>query len=367
MAKNNLFSNIIYSLIRLALSVEEKPVVLKNPRKFIVIRQHNQFGDLLASVSLFRAIKESFPESELSVVVSPENYYAVTKNEFINRTFLFDKSKLLSLSYLKELKEFLSDSYDAVIVPATVSVSTTSCILSRFVNAKYRIGPASLGGKNNPVNFLFNARINLDWGKHPDAHVSDFSLDIVRPFGMETKDFSSKISFDKSDSEFGRAFILEYLKGNGKKVFGFHVGAGKPPNRWSLDNFASLISLLREKYGAVIYLTGSSSDKAEIDYVRQSLDFEVGLFLNNTIPQLAALIDQSDLFITNDTGVMHVAGTTDTPQVSLFGPTNPFNWAPIGSNKRFIRKSELINDITVEEVLLLCNELLNENNFENEK
>ena len=48
-----------------------------------------------------------------------------------------------------------------------------------------------------------------------------------------------------------------------------------------------------------------------------------------------------------------MAGSTNTPQISIFGPTNPFNWAPIGENKYFVRKSELIDD-----VFSLCNILL---------
>ncbi|MGA9295126.1 MAG: glycosyltransferase family 9 protein, partial [Ignavibacteriaceae bacterium] len=67
-----------------------------------------------------------------------------------------------------------------------------------------------------------------------------------------------------------------------------------------------------------------------------------------------ALISKSDLFISNDTGIMHVAGSTDTSQISIFGPTNPFNWAPIGNNKYFIRKSELIDDVSVKDVLDMC-------------
>jgi heptosyltransferase-2 len=50
---------------------------------------------------------------------------------------------------------------------------------------------------------------------------------------------------------------------------------------------------------------------------------------------------------------MHVAGSTNTPLISLFGPTNPFNWAPVGANKMFIRKSDLMNDITVDDVVIL--------------
>ena len=72
------------------------------------------------------------------------------------------------------------------------------------------------------------------------------------------------------------------------------------------------------------------------------------------IPRVAALISLSNLFISNDTGIMHVAGTTSTPQISIFGPTNPLNWAPIGKNKFYIRKSELIDDIAVEDVLKMC-------------
>ena len=73
----------------------------------------------------------------------------------------------------------------------------------------------------------------------------------------------------------------------------------------------------------------------------------------------------SDLFISNDTGIMHVAGTTETPQISIFGPTNPFNWAPIGINKYFIRKSELIDDVSVEDVYHLCEMILSKKEIKN--
>ena len=96
-----------------------------------------------------------------------------------------------------------------------------------------------------------------------------------------------------------------------------------------------------------------------MDYVRNNCTIEAGLFLNKEIPQVAALISKSDLFISNDTGIMHVAGTTETPQISIFGPTNPLTWAPIGNNKYFVQKSELIDDVSVQDVLDLCKIVLN--------
>ena len=358
MSKSNIFSKIFLALLRVLFSVKEDVSPLGNPKRILVIRQHNQFGDLLASVSLFRAIKETFPECELSVVVSPDNYYAVTKNKFIDRTFLFDKKKVFSFKYLKELFSFLQNKYDAVVVPATVSISATSCILSRLSDAQKRIGPESLEGKPNKLSFLFHHRVKLNWKQYPDAHVSEFSLDIVRPLGISTNDYTSEISFDSGDENYVSDFIKSNFNNSDNILIGLHTGAGKPPNRWSLDNYVEVINFLRTEYKADIFLTGSSSDQNEIAYIQEQLDRKAVLFFNQSIPHLAAMIARSDLFITNDTGVMHVAGATKTPQISIFGPTNPFNWAPLGENKKFIRKSEFISDIDADSVKNLCKEML---------
>lgn len=351
-------NNLLYSLINLFLGLVENPSrEIDKPKRILVVRQHNQLGDLLACVSIFRAIKEKYPSSEVSVIVSPANKNALHKNKFIDELCVFDKNKLLSFGYLKSLLSFLRKNYDLAVVPVTVSISFTSNLLCRIANAKIRIGPNSLNGKMNTSAFLFDRRINLDWRKYPDANVSDFSLDILRPFGISTNNYSSDISFDEKDELEAKAFIQSFERKLGK-VIGLHVGAGKPPNRWSYENFISLINLLEAGYQPLIYLTGSSDDVELIDTILRGIIPETKLFLNKEIPEVAALIAQSDLFITNDTGIMHVAGTTPTPQISIFGPTNPFNWAPIGKQKHFIRHSDLINDVTVDEVFSLCKTLL---------
>ena len=153
-------------------------------------------------------------------------------------------------------------------------------------------------------------------------------------------------------------FISEIQKDPSVKVIGLHVGAGKPANRWSLNKYIELIQKLNSNYNCVFYLTGSDSDSEELNYLISNTKVKLHKYLNKQIPQVAALISNSNLFITNDTGIMHVAGTTLTSQVSLFGPTNPFNWAPCGKNKIFLRKSDLIDDIEVEEVFDVCKVLL---------
>ncbi len=360
MAKDNIVSRYTYGLISKFLSVaENKDLNIGIPKKIIIIRQHNQLGDLLAGVSLFRAIKETYPQAEITLIVSPANYYGIVKNKFISRYFIFDKRKLFSPAYIIKAIKLFREEYDLAIVPVTVSVSFTSNLLGRLANSKIRIGAKSLDGDENKGEFLFDRRVNLDWRHAPDQHIAERILDIVRPFGIDTNNIKTEISFDQDDIEYAQKFLNQLSGNSGDYIIGIHAGAGKIPNRWSLCKYVSLMNKLNDNYNVKFYLTGSYADHEEIEYITNNVSFKPGLFLNKTIPQIAALISRSSLFITNDTGIMHVAGATDTPQISIFGPTNPYVWAPAGREKIFIRKSELIDEVTFEEVYELGGRMLN--------
>lgn len=359
MARNSFTSKLIHYIFKKLLSLEEnKNRDIGSPKKIIIIRQHNQLGDLLAGVSLFRAIKETFPESDITLVVSPFNFPGMVKNRYIDRNVIFYKNKLFNPFYFFPFRKILKEEYDLAVVPVVVSISFTSNLLARLANAKIRIGPESLDGRPNDSVYFFDRRVKLDWRNHPDSNVSERSLDIVRPFGINTDNYYSEVSYDDDDLKNVNRFIDDNNLSNKEFLAGFHIGAGKVQNRWSYLKFASLIKKLSQNHSINLYLTGSNSDKEEIDILKNKLEFDIKMFLNRPIPEVAALISKSDIFISNDTGIMHVAGTTGTPQISLFGPTNPFNWAPIGKNKYFIRKSELIDDISVDDVYRMCERIL---------
>lgn len=353
------FSKFIYWIFGKLLGVKEVHGNNIEPlKKILIVRQHNQLGDLLAGVSLFRALKEKYPDSHITLIVSPFNYPGMVKNKFIDRIFIFNKKRLYNPVYVYRFFMLLREKYDMTIVPVVVSISFTSNLISRLSNSRVRIGAKSLDGRINKSDFFFTHRIQIDWRRHPDSNVSERSLDIIRPFGINTTNYRSEITFDEPDFNYAGKFIAGLKLQKNEFLIGLHVGAGKPNNRWSLIKYKTLIEKLNAEYSAKFYLTGSKADKEEVSFIAHQLDFSIGLFINQEIPKVAALVASSDLFISNDTGIMHVAGTTDTPQVSVFGPTNPFNWAPIGSNKLFIRKSDLIDDIAVDDVFTLCKQLL---------
>lgn len=366
MANKNFFTNLLLTLFKKLFEVQENNSTdLGELKNILIVRQHNQLGDLLAGVSLLRAIKEKYPQSQITIILSKENYKGLLKSRFVNELFVFDKTKLFNPFYLLRFLKLLRKKYDAVFVPVTVSISFTSNLIARLSDSAVRVGPKSLDGRVNDSQFFFDRRIEIDWRKHPDSHVSDRILDLVRPFGINTKDFSSEINFDEKDLSLAKSFLSEIIKHNLSVVIGLHVGAGKPQNRWSLNKYIQLIEMLNKNFSCTFFLTGSNADDEELNYVIQNSKIQLPVFKNKEITQVAALISFADLFITNDTGTMHIAGSTKTPQISLFGPTNPFNWAPIGSNKYFIRKSDLIDDISVEDVYELADQIIR-NRIKNE-
>ena len=118
------------------------------------------------------------------------------------------------------------------------------------------------------------------------------------------------------------------------RLIGLHVGASQPARCWPAARFAALGDLLAARYRATIVLTGSRDDR--------SLTREVGDLMRHAPLDLAgetnlgafgAVVASLDLLVSNDTGASHVAAATGTSSVVLFGPTRPGRWAPLDRNR----------------------------------
>lgn len=359
MAANNLFSKIFLNAIKYFFELKENlSNHLGDVDSILIVRQHNQLGDVLVGLSFVRALKEKYPKAKINFILSPQNYKALIGNKNINSVFVFDKKKLLNPCYINSLIKFLRKKYDICFVPVTVSVSFTSNLLARLSNSRVRVGPNSLNGKINHSNFLFDRRIDLDWRKFPDSHYADRILDLIRPFGIDTDNFKVEIFYENNHSKAAEEFITSIKENPEQKIIGVHPGAGKPQNIWNLEKFIALLEKIKSEFNCKIYIEGTDADKSEINFIREHISFTLPEFRNKSIQETAALIEKSDLFITTDTGTMHIAGSTKSAVISLFGQTNPYNWAPVGENKFFIRKSDLIDDIEVEDVFKLVEKIL---------
>ena len=329
----------------------------------LVVRRHNQIGDMLCSLPLYLALKMKYPLSSITLVASPTNYSIPLKkiNPFIDQVIFYDKSSFKTIiNFYKKIRQ---KKYQLGIVPSTVKVSTTSHIINFLSGAKQRIGVRSIDGVKNPAASLLNISTDFYWTKNK-VHQTERNLQIARLAGCDLLDDKEefKLNISPEDREYSDKFIKQNFPENKKLIIGFHPGAGKLANTWNSDNFLSLIEKLYNKYHNYVLITCGEIDQEVIKKIEEGLSnkgIKFTLAENLSILQLAAVLEKINLFITNDTGPMHIAAMTNVNQISLILDANIYEWAPAGENK-YNLKSEPgdINTIKLEEVWALSEKIV---------
>jgi ADP-heptose:LPS heptosyltransferase len=119
-----------------------------------------------------------------------------------------------------------------------------------------------------------------------------------------------------------------------------HVGAGMPAKRWPAEHWRALLARLCGRLGAEVVLVGGTDDRTIARAIlgprprRQAVDGTGRL----RVAELAALLEQADLFVGADSGPAHLAAAVGTPGVVLFSGTNsPRQWQPAGEHMRVLR------------------------------
>ncbi|MCB1084861.1 MAG: glycosyltransferase family 9 protein, partial [Chlamydiia bacterium] len=110
---------------------------------------------------------------------------------------------------------------------------------------------------------------------------------------------------------------------SGPPLIGMHIGAKDRFKQWSPKHFSTLGQRLTKEKGATLILTGDQSEALLVEEVANTIPRALSVAGKLSVRETAALIEKCALFITNDTGPMHLAFAMRTPTLALFSPTNP--------------------------------------------
>lgn len=334
-------------------------------KDILVVRQHNQIGDMICSLTLYKALKKKYPEARITLAAAKTNYQIpfFDINPYLDRVIIFDKATLkIIFSFLKELR---SRQYQISIVPSTIVLSRTSHIIARISGAKLRVGVKSLDGKTNRSQKYLNLKSDFQW---EEKHQSIRNLEIVKQIGCnlsEDEISSIKLNFREEELSFAKNFIASSFPNQNNKIIAFHPGAGKESNIWNANNFIELIKKLYNHFGNYVLITSGWVDEKNIKPICDELqlaNIEYKILHNLPVKKLGAVLSLVDLYITNDTGTMHIAAYSGAKMISLFGPTNPVEWAPCGLEQKYIKSiSNNINSISVNDVYELAQTFFSNN------
>jgi len=297
-------------------------------------------------------------------MASPVNEEIMLRNRSLDEVLVFKKERYLRRwglrigNAVKDLREIRSRKYELAVVPSTVSTSLTSDFLAYLSGARFRIGARSLDGEKNPSGFLFTQPVDLDWRELPERHQTLRNADIMGSYTYLPEDLSHEITLGEEEERWGRNQVAEW-KGGMRKAIAIHPGAGKVCNRWPSERFAEVAEMLSREFEALVVITAGPMDDEEVELVENASSVNIQVVHNKPIRRVASILKYMDLVVSNDTGIMHVAAGVGTPVLSLFGPTDPRQWAPLGEIHRYI-KSETsdMGEISVSHVMRIAREML---------
>jgi ADP-heptose:LPS heptosyltransferase len=163
-----------------------------------------------------------------------------------------------------------------------------------------------------------------------DHHTIDHYLDLAEAVAPGLRNPQPELRIPQPAAEKATHVLREH--GITGPFAVLHPGTARPEKYWLPERWTQIARHLRETHGLASVITGGSDafELAHIAQITAASDAPSVVSLASQIDLLsfAAVIAQSRLAVTCDTGAVHLASAFQTPQVALFGPTNPFHWRP---------------------------------------
>jgi ADP-heptose:LPS heptosyltransferase len=170
----------------------------------------------------------------------------------------------------------------------------------------------------------------------PRTHTSDNSRQLAAAiFGVSPRTASAHLALPPE----ARQRAASALAGARRPLVGVHASGGRAIKQWDPGRFGEVAGRLARDRRATIVLTGSTADRPLVDAVRRVVpaDSVIDVAGELDVLSLAALLEQLDVFLTGDTGPMHIAAAVGTPVVAVFGPSDPARYAPADPIHRVVR------------------------------
>jgi ADP-heptose:LPS heptosyltransferase len=329
-------------------------------KSLLIIRQHNQMGDMLLAVPAFRGIRKRFPNARITLLAASINSGVMRNNPFIDEVITWSKERNRRdpLALLRFIRGLRKQRFDVVIVLNTVSFSVTSMLLGAISGAAWRAGSSSLPFGTDLTSRYYHLELPLP-GEDELAlmHESEHNLYPLRALGIEESDLSSALVPSESEERGCREFTRAAF-GEGPYAV-IHPGAGKVQNIWPPERFAEVSGALLEKYGIRSVAVRGPVDDIFFKRFLDACAPPPQVISCPTVGFLGALMRDAAVSVCNDTGVAHIAGAVGAGCAEIFGPTDPLRWKPVSDKVIAVKPDDgRIDSVTTAEVLRVVDGLL---------
>jgi len=322
-----------------------QPVTLPENVHILVIKMAG-IGDLLLATPALRTLRETYPHAHIDLLVTPDSAGILNGWQVIDRIIVLDKylfdypqqflTRPHNLLRLKPLWRDLRDGhYDAVLLLHHLTLPFGRLkhqLLLRATGAQWRVG------LDNGHGWFLNVRVK-DNG-FGAMHEAEYYLAVAGAVGAKTKDKRLVVPLSEADHRQAWQLLYEHETPQNIRhpIIAMHPGSGgySTARRWAPERFAQLADTLYSSVGGQLLLLGGPEEAELHQHIIDMMHSEMpvrSMAGRGSIKVTAALLEQVDLFIGNDSALVHLAVAAGTPTVAIFGLTNAQAWGPFADEK----------------------------------
>ena len=282
----------------------------------VLVVQTSFLGDTVLTLPLLAEIKRRFPESRLSLLCTPLGQELLSDHPAIDETIVDDKKKADRgwMGLWRKAKFLRTKKFTLALCPHK---SFRSGLLLFLAQIPYRVGFAQ-----SKSSWLFHVRVDRNAARHDVER----TLSILEGFGMGTEECRPVLDLPVTaqDQEKIGARLRSLGVDTSTMLVGLHAGSVWATKRWSIEGFARLIGLLKEKYACEILLFGGPEDEEVVAKIQKLCGYSaMSLVGRIALRELPAALSLCKVLITNDSAPMHIAVARGVPVVAIFCATTP--------------------------------------------
>jgi ADP-heptose:LPS heptosyltransferase len=263
--------------------------------KKILIVRYSSMGDIVLTSPVYRCLKLKYPEIEIHVLVKSNFAFIHSKNPYINKVWE------TSGSGLELIEKLQNESFDFVADLQNNSKSNA------LVSA---LGVASQKLEKHNVKKWFQVVFNIQSIQIP--HIVQRYIQVFDSLELEIDDEGLDFFLPK-ENDIDQVVPFDYATENALVLV---VGGAHEGKKWSPERFQDLLRLLKDQR---VVLIGGKEDEYPFELENNQLN----LIGKCSVFQSAQIVANSEVVITGDTGMMHIAAALKKNIISLWGCTTP--------------------------------------------
>jgi lipopolysaccharide heptosyltransferase I len=298
------------------------------PRRILIVKL-SSIGDVVMTTPVAKALRGAYPEAYIAWVVESKSKDILLGNPYLDEVIVWDRPNNGSKNPLKKVVDFLlslrrlskhlrTRNFDVAI---DLQGLLRSALVARMSGARCVLGYDNAREcAPRLYDMVFKA------GERKVRGPQNY-LDMLSLLGIHSTDLDMHVPIDESDREYARSFLEREVSNTEKSaIVALCPATTWPQKHWMEEGWAQLADRLTVEYGAVPVFLGSKVDIPLVERIcsKCSSAKPVSAVGKTTLKQAAAIIEQSNLVISVDTGLLHIALALEKPSVGIFGPTG---WA----------------------------------------